>query len=421
LAIGGSVGKLLYWRLVFSYLLPLDVIFAGILTPDEIIAAFVTFSATSWILAFEGRKRPSRILLFLSGLFLVLATLTRPYALLIVFFFAGHAIWRRASVKNLLWWGLGFVAAMLPVMAVYAIVTGDPLSSLRDIFGYYQTSEMLRGRGLLYYPGLIRRIRSETGLFAFLFSAASLVALLRPTRQRLVLLFWIAPILIYLQFGSMSLGSYVSVLKNPRYLSPLSAPASLLAALVILEETPSMLRKLRIFSDVTRATRFLVIGLIIILLADSLWIVGTFRSVHTRVTVDFKRAVAVLRSDKEIPILFDHWRTAIRFEYYLDFKEGSHLYEGTDETARMKRERAEKNSRLGYLKWYPNPADLPDAFVVLEDEILAQAARAAIGDPTRSKFPAKDIPSYCLNPPVSWEPLGRFGTLRVFRTHKRLP
>ena len=402
-------------------LLPLDVLFAGILTGDGIIAAFMTFSATSWILAYEGREKPSRTLLFLSGLFLVLAMLTRFYALLIVFFFAGYAIWRRASIKNLVWWGLGFVAAILPVLCVYAIVTGDALFWMKAILGYYRAPVILQGVRLLYYPRLILSVRSETGLFAFLFCAAALVALVRPTRQRLVLLSWIAPILIYLQFGSMSLRSYEPIFKNPRYLCPLSAPASLLAALVILQETPPILRKLKIFSDVTRATRFLLIALMIILLANSLWVVGTFRSVHTKITADFKRAVAVLRNDEKIAILFDHWRTGIRFEYYLDFKEGSHLYEGEDETARMNRNRAEKNSRLGYLKWYPNPADLPDVFVVLDDDILAQAARVTIGDPTRSKYPAKDIPVYCFNPPVSWEPLGRFGTLRVLRTHKTLP
>jgi hypothetical protein len=84
----------------------------------------------------------------------------------------------------------------------------------------------------------------------------------------------------------------------------------------------------------------------------------------------------------------------------------------------MNRERAEKNSRLGYLKWYENASDLPDGFVVLEDNILALAAQAAAADPSRSLYPAKDIPAYCDNPPSSWEFLGRFGQVRLFRTRK---
>jgi 4-amino-4-deoxy-L-arabinose transferase-like glycosyltransferase len=405
----------------FLTLLPLDVIYAGVLGPDEVIAAFVTFAVAFWVGALEGRERPSRILLFLSGLFLALATITRPYALLVAFFFAGYAFWRRASISKLLWWCVGVVGVAVPVLVLYAVVTGDPLRSMRAISGFYGAPERSGGTRLLSYPALVWRINSETGLFAFLFSVTAIVALLRPTRQRLVLLSWIAPILIYLQFGSMSLDSYVPVFKRIRFLTPLLAPAAFLAALVILEKMPLILRKLRIFSDAARASRFLLMGLIIILCANSLWIVGSFRSAHTQVATNFKRTVAVLRSDREIPVLFDHWRTAIRFEYYFDFKEGSHLYEGADETVRMNRERAEKNSRLGYLKWYENPADLPDGFIVLDDVILAQAAQAAIGDPSRSKFPAKDIPSYCHNPPASWELLGRFGTLRVFRTHKKEP
>jgi hypothetical protein len=57
---------------------------------------------------------------------------------------------------------------------------------------------ILQGVRLLYYPRLILSIKSETGLFAFLFCGAALVALVRPTRQDLVLLSWIAPILIHL-------------------------------------------------------------------------------------------------------------------------------------------------------------------------------------------------------------------------------
>jgi len=403
----------------FMAIMPIDVVHAGILYPDIAIAAFLTFSVACWISGIEVQERPSRLLFFLSGFFCVLAVETRAYALLIVLFFLGYSIWLRLSLKSLFWWALGFAAVAVPMVLVYALVTGDPLLPLHAMTGFYGDSQRGEGMGLLYYPQLIFAVRYYPGLFALFFAATSVWALVRPTRKRLILLAWIAPILLYLQFGSMSFNSYVPVFKRIRFLTPFIGPAALLSALVISEDlrpiTEKMARALRIKSGVA-LTRGLVVALAVVLLVNSFWIVRAYRNLHLGVARDFQAAASIVRSDGSSPVLIDHWRTAIRLAYYLDFKEGSHLYEDADETRRMKRGAIRESTRLGYLKWYENPVQLPDAFVVLEDDILAEAEKVSVSDPARSKYPAKDIPSYCHNPPQSWELLGRFGTLRVFRT-----
>jgi 4-amino-4-deoxy-L-arabinose transferase-like glycosyltransferase len=403
----------------FMAIIPLDIIYAGILNPDVVIAAFLTFSVVCWVSGVEGRETPSRLLLLLSGLFCAVAVETRAYAFLIVLFFLGHAVWVRVSLKSLLWWVLGIAVVAVPTVIVYALVTGDLLLPLRAMTGFYGDPQRGEGSGLLYYPRVILALKSYTGLFVFLFTVASVWALVRPTRKRLILLAWIAPILLYLQFGSMSFNSYVPVFKRIRFLTPFIGPAALLSALVIIEDlrtiTEKIARALRMKSGAV-LKRVLLVGLVVVLLVNSFWIVRAYRNLHLGVARDFQAAASMVRSDGSIPVLIDHWRTAIRLAYYLDFKEGSHLYEDADETRRMKKGAIRESTRLGYLKWYENPVQLPDAFVVLEDGILAEAENVSVSDPARSKYPAKDIPSYCHNPPQSWELLGKFGTLRVFRT-----
>lgn len=406
----------------FMAMIPLDVIYAGVLAPDAILAALLTFSAAFWILGLEGRDKPSWLYLVVSGAFCALAGDARAYALFIAVFFAGHALVRRIALRALLWWVLGFALVIVPLVAVYARVTGDPLVPIRAMTAFYGEAEHGQGAGLLAYPLLVLKPGSFTGLFALFIAAAGVWALARRTRQRWILLGWIAPILLYLQFGSMSLTSYVPVFKRVRFLTPLMAPGALLLASALPEALAlAGDRVSRTLNVRNRALmgRVLLVCAVLVLLANSLWVTRGFRGANAPVAAAFKSAVGVLRSDTHIPVLFDHWRTSIRFAYYFGFKEGSHLYEGADETKRMLKGPATAGTRLGYLKWYEDPDSIPAAFVVLEDGIMTAARKASADDPTRSRFPAKDIPYYAEDPPKSWKLLSRFGSLSVFRTPGR--
>ncbi len=401
-------------------MVPLDVVYAGVLSPDVVMASLLTFSAALWILGLEGRDVPSRLHVLLSGALCALACDTRAYALLIAVFFAGHALSRRAFVRTLPWWVLGFVAVVLPLAGVYARVTGDPLLPIRAMSAFYGESGHTQGlAGFLAYPLLALKPGSLMGLFSPLLVIAVLLALARPTRERWILLAWMAPVMLYLQFGSMSLTSYVPVFKRVRFLTPVLAPGALLLSSVLLEwlapagEKASEAMKFKNRGSVRLG---LLLSILLVLFANSVWVTRGFRAANAPVAASFETAAGVLKTDMTVPVLFDHWRTSIRFGYYLGFKEGSHLYEGADESLRMLKGPATAGTRLGYLKWYKNAADLPDAFVVLEDGILAEAERVSASDPTRSAFPAKDIPAYVHNLPGSWRLLGRFGTLRVYRT-----
>ena len=153
-------------------------------------------------------------------MFLALASITRLYALLIIFLFAVYILQRWKLPRDLIWCVLGIVVVGIPLMIVYLIVTGDPMLPLKAMFGFYASPERSEGARLLYYPGLIWRIKSQAGIFPLFFSIAAVTALVRPNKKRLVLIAWIAPLLIYLEFGSMSFEYYVPIFKRTRFLTP---------------------------------------------------------------------------------------------------------------------------------------------------------------------------------------------------------
>ena len=68
-------------------------------------------------------------------------------------------------------------------------------------------------------------------------------------------------------------------------------------------------------------------------------------------------------------------------------------------------------SRLGYLSWYPDSAQIPHALIVLDDDALERVRTA---DPFVGTYVQGEIPAYAYAPPVTWKPRGTFGTFRVF-------
>jgi hypothetical protein len=71
------------------------------------------------------------------------------------------------------------------------------------------------------------------------------------------------------------------------------------------------------------------------------------------------------------------------------------------------------DSRLGYLRWFPDAESLPEAYVVLDDEVLESVQR---GDSVTQTYRPGDVPDYAFSPPPAWTPLGRFGGFRLYRT-----
>lgn len=395
-------------------ILPLDVIYSRVLGPDVVMATLSTAAVTCWLLATERPGTPGRLLCFLSGACFVLAVMTRVYAAVLLFFFVAHVWWRRLPLGALLWATLGALVAGLPVAALYAAKTGDPLFPVTvqaNTFG-----QRLEPRGLepLYYPRNLWRPTSQAGLFGMLFMLTALAALWRPTRERGLLLSWILPLFLFLQFGSMSATSYRPVFKEVRYIAPLCAPLSLLAASVLLDGWRGLRRRSRwgrlhgsVAHIATAGLAFLVIGLAV----NSWQVVDADRARHQHVSESFKDAVARVEKEPGLPILFDHWRTGLAFSYYFRFEQGSGFYHGAEDSLRIGHPGSFGPSRFGYLPWYREAGSVPRGFIVLDEEVLRAARRS---DLARSPYLGVRIPPYCYDPPKSWVRVWHEGELSVF-------
>jgi len=408
------------FALLLVAIAPLDVSNSSILQPDVIMGAFVAFAALLWIMALEREGPAPRTLLFLSGFFFALAVMTRENAAPFILFYLISALWKRLPLTRLLWTAAGGLIVVLPTLAAYTIVTGDPFYRWTVVSSSYGAPVMNEGARLDYYPSLLRHVRrTPTGLFAPLYALGIVWGVVRPRRERLWLLLWVLPLLLYLQFGSMSLTRYIPILKRDRFLVPLGIPLALLAASMLVEWWEWLRIRLAgrarasggSFLRRERWAWLPVALLVLILVVNSFSIVRPRRDASARTARAFHAACAVLRSQPELPVLFDHWRTAFRFAYYLGFREGADLYRGGVDEERMARR--DGGGRLGYLAWYPDSTQVPDALIVLDRLALDEVGR---GDGSDGPYVAGQVPAYAHHPPGSWRLLAEHGTFRIYRS-----
>jgi hypothetical protein len=244
------------------------------------------------------------------------------------------------------------------------------------------------------------------GLTPHVFALGLLGTLIRPIRARLPLLLWALPILLYLQFGSMSASEYVPILKRERFLLPLTIPLSLLGGSVATSLA-------QVLGGRRRGLPAILLTLGVVCFAAASWvIVAAERNTGAERDRAFREVVRVAEAEPRLPVLFDHWRTGYRFSYYFGFREGAGFYRGGADADRVGRPGDFGASRLGYLKWYPQAEQVPPGFVVLDDEVQN---RIQAGDSVTRTYRPGDVPSYAQAPPADWRKVGRFGTFTVYR------
>ena len=400
---------------VLIALTPLDAVQGSVLQPDTVMAAFLTAAAGFWIASLERDPRHPRAYPFLSGACFALAVVARENAAVLLVFYLSSVIWLRPRARTIMDAALGGFLVIAPLLAVYAVTTGDPFFRFRAVAEAYGAPVMQEGGRFGFYPALLRHVRhTVTGLGPALFALGILGGLLRRNRSRILLLLWALPILLHLQFGSMSVTHYVPILKRERFLTPLTAPLALLTASVLLEWTSGIVRRLLPDSHAgrQRALRVAAISLIVAVLGgNSFLIVRNQRRQSAATFQAFQSVVRAIDREPTLPVFFDHWRTGHRLSYYLGFRDGADLYRGGDDRKRMGQIGCFGGSRLGYLSWYPDPARIPHALIVLDDDALE---RVRVADPFVGTYVRGEIPAYAYAPPAAWKPLGTFGTFRVF-------
>jgi hypothetical protein len=391
---------------------PLDVMQAGFLLPDGPMAALLTASAALWILTKAASGNRSRVLLFLSGLCIAAATVTRTYAALLAVFFIGDTIARHRRRSDLLWAAFGALALSLPLAALYQMEAGDALYPLRVVAAAYGSVLAPEPAALIYYPSHFWHPEADLGLYPWVFAAAILFSLLRPERRRLLLLLWAIPFILYLEFGTMSLSTFAPVFKRARFLTVIGPPLSLLAASALAETLGSVRRR----GPRTLRRTLLISALGVFALAvsgDSLFVLHRNRVRRSAAGGQKEAAVTLLRVRPEAPIVVGDWLTACRLAYYFGFEEGSDFYHGADDGTRMGHPGDFGDSRIHYLAWYQRTEDVPAGFIVLDEAAPASVRSADAAVPDGSNR-AGEIPAYGSHPPDSWKLVRRLGSWRLF-------
>jgi 4-amino-4-deoxy-L-arabinose transferase-like glycosyltransferase len=378
---------------------PLDALYGVLLGPDVALAAFLTAAVTGWIL---GSERGRAEWVVAAGACFAIAVSIRMYAVLAVPVFLGHALWKRVPIRYAVWFVLGGAGAVAAIGAIYWRTTGDPLYALRVQAQSFGRQDNPEGVEPLYYVYYLLHWYSSAGLSGLLYYLGAGFALLRPTPARLLVLLWIAPLALYLQFGSMSFSSYEPVWKATRYLTPLFAPLSLLAASLLVSAAG------------TRGGRgrAVLVGVVMVAVGiASALVIHRERGKHLRSSDAYEMAAVWLRENPSIPAYYDHWRTALAASYYLGFREESRVFRDASDSLRIGSPETAGDSRVRYLAWYRSSAEVPAGFVVVDRPNLDRAKKA--GSPAVS-YLGVHVPEFAFAPPASWRLLWRRGPLELY-------
>jgi hypothetical protein len=375
--------------------LPLDVIEAGRLMPDVIFGALMGIAGAVWIGA-----APTRRAGVVAGLLVGLATVVRPYALLLAPLFLIDAWSTRERRAALPWIAAGFAIVVLPLLALYGIETGDALYRWRVVSEAYGSGVMAEGTAFDFYPRLLLAPWKATGVHAALLAGCFLISLIRPGRDRIRLLVWTGVLFAFLQFGSMSLTEWVPVLKRVRFLTILSLPGAVLIGSTLAGlagwtgDDRSWIAGHRAIRGTLRLGTIAGIAGLTVL---CIWRIELDRATRVPRNAAFETVGAMIR--EEPTVITDHWRTAIRLAYYSGFDAGSHYYHGSNDRGRMERSSMRQGSRIAYLQWFDSAETMPPGLVILDEEAMRDLRKMAA---TGRTYAGNDIPAWVLDLPDRW-------------------
>ena len=241
------LGKIMFNEkigLTASFLLsffPLNVFYSTTLFPD-LSSAF--FMALSVYLFLKADKNKSNLNYLLAGLCVGFGYLMKELSALILIFFVIYIIHKKSFKKAHLLVPLGFLMIFVFELSYYAIKTSNPLFRYTIVSGqatnimkaYYPNYFGINAlsRLFLHYPYLV--FTDTLTVFFYIFILIALIyCVARKKRETYTILFWILPIALYVNFGSLSFSQYVPLPAGVRYLEIITIPSILLMSFFFYE------------------------------------------------------------------------------------------------------------------------------------------------------------------------------------------
>jgi len=220
---------------------PLNILNSSSLLPEVPMGFCVALAFLLFLLGFRTSAVGKAFALgLLSGAAIGLGYLVKEPAALVVGAFALGGLIKLAQGDRSAWlYALpvcGFAAIFAAETAVHFALTGELLHRFRGI-ALYQGEAVLRSeqerrlQSFWLYPRNMFLVLNQVGLLFYLLVSVGVIALLRRWQTPLLVVLWLLIPFLYLEFGSTSLTSYNPLPKQPRYLDPLTAPATILLGL----------------------------------------------------------------------------------------------------------------------------------------------------------------------------------------------
>jgi len=212
--------------LLFS-IFPLSIEFSTTPMGDIPLGLFATLSLFAFILAIK-RERPLYYLL--TGLFVGVSYLIKLLGLVLllpplIYMLLQLPRRMKKSLKAMLIFLLGFSLSIVLEVVYYGTSVGDPLLRLSAVSYYSEPARIATEFNTdlwfypkLFFPHILGGSASYFSLFFYFFFPASLFLLFTKKIEEKYLAFWSLVVLLYLQFGTMSIGSYIPIHRLPRHL-----------------------------------------------------------------------------------------------------------------------------------------------------------------------------------------------------------
>ena len=360
---------------------PLDLPNATLLGPSSFIPLLSGGALlTCWIASDPQTKAPRQGWFYLvSGLCIGLAVQARESNLLLLGSIAALLLVCRTWSWKAVLVAVGTMIPLLAEAAYYWEKTGDPLyratviQQLNDLYAadVAMGSQMNFAGGptsWTYYPAAMLGWDlggfAWFGFFVYLAVGALGLAWYYKKMQSIVpLLLWIAPPLLYMEFGSVSLLRYVPLPKGYHYMSVISVPLVLLGAygLILLF---NLARTHRVPLSLSIASHWQSIG--VAMIVAGLAVTSCYGSYRVLENIrddarPFEQVASAVRAHPDRPIYVPHFRWILFLNYFLGYQTGTNYYA---------RHPNFTEGRLRYLSQLKTLEEIPSAYIVLHDRYL---------------------------------------------------
>jgi len=247
IVIAFTAGKIFFDRNVgllassLMLFLPIDAIYATLLTPDLPLVTFVSAGGILFVYTETYAQRHRYSLSFLTGLCIGWAYLLKETAILILFLLCiwilALTISNRKFKISWLFIGLGFMLILLSEFGFYYYKTGNLFERILNVNNATQNISrwlVLTYNGALYkrltyaIPYLLLRGNYIFGFYFYLVLGGMIYALLNKSKELKYFIFWFISLYVVLNFGSTNIKSYIPLLASHRHFYPLIFPGSII-------------------------------------------------------------------------------------------------------------------------------------------------------------------------------------------------